>query len=152
MTTHTALCTDDTVSVASGHYLQSKKRPKHIGYYIAMYQYAIKLVAERAPNASNTLLKLLATVEHENQLYFHSGNAATRFNMSRSSILDHFEELKVAGAIIPDPKEAGRKRGIVLWRICPWLAWRGKPELMREYVNALPEGHPFLDYQTPEGE
>ena len=149
MATHTALDTNDTVTTAKGHFLKHLKYLKPLGFYISMYQFAIEKIAVAAPNAGNTLLRLLARVENENQIYFHAAQMAEIFKMPRSTLMNHFNELVRAGAIVPDPKQEKQERGIVLWRVCPMLAWRGKPEAMREYLAALPSEHPFWQFVEP---
>lgn len=111
------------------------------------YKYALDKVGREAPHAAATLLRLIALVEQENLLYFHGTDTAALLNIPRTTLEAHFSKLKEIGAIVPDPKQEKRNRGIVLWRICPFLAWVGTGEKLREYINTLPPEHPFLDWR-----
>jgi hypothetical protein len=122
---------------------------KHLGSFIMAYQYALEKVGKEAPHTGNTLLRLLARVEQENQLFFHSPTLSAELNIPRTTLENHFRKLLEIGAIVPDPKQENNSRGIVLWRVCPYLVWSGTGEKMRDYLASLPATHPFHSFQDP---
>jgi hypothetical protein len=146
---HSSLLANDTCSVPSKHKLRVVSKLAYLGSFIMAYQYALEKVGKEAPHTGNTLLRLLARVEQENQLFFHSPTLSAELNIPRTTLENHFRKLLEIGAIVPDPKQENNSRGIVLWRVCPYLVWSGTGEKMRDYLASLPATHPFHSFQDP---
>jgi hypothetical protein len=152
MGNHTKLESGDSISLNRTQRLRVETRNQSLGAFSVYYQYALDLAARRAPYAAATLARLLARVEQENILYFHLSSGAAELGLPLPTLRDHFEQLRHVGIIVPDPREERKKRGVVLWRICPYLAWRGTQEAKVKYINSLSKAHPFHDYAEPESE
>lgn len=152
MSTHTHLTSGDTASVAPGSRIKVTSSLAYLGGFSMIYKHAQDMVGRLAPHAASTLLRLLARVERENQLFFSVSDYAAILDIPKTTLEDHFSSLRKIGAIVPDPKQAHRKRGIVLWRVCPFLVWVGSGEGLRKYLQDLPKDHVFFNFQEPVGD
>jgi hypothetical protein len=150
---------DDLVTLCSTchkkeHRLQATLSEGHGGFYglgrfFIWSQFAMERVGKETPHAAGTLLRLLARVERENQLYFHSVEFANQLGIPRTTLENHFNQLRELGVVVPDPKQETRNRGIVLWRLCPFLVWVGTADALRAYLKTLRKDHPFFSFQEP---
>ena len=146
MPSHTHLSGGDTISVGSRSKLRVTRKLSYLGKFGMLYQYAAHKVGTEAPHAGATLFLLLSRITHENQLYFNSAELSPQLGVKKATLENHFHQLRAIGAIVPDPIQEHRKRGIVLWRVCPFLAWVGSGDSMRDYLQTLPEDHPFFSF------
>jgi hypothetical protein len=150
MGNHTQLSVGDTASVQSGHKIRITAKSTNRGKFNMGFSYAQDLIAQKAPNATSTLFRLIARVERENQVYFSLSQHAKEFGVPRTTLEGHLARLREVGVVVPDPKQEERKRGIVLWRICPFLVWTESREAMEKYLKGLPKDHPFFRFADPE--
>ena len=150
MSTHTHLNDGDTATVDRKSKIKIQAALTRLGQFNMIHSYAQEKVAVEAPHATTTLLRLLARVELENQLYFSATQFSRLLNIPRSTLESHFNQLRELGVIVPDPKQEDRARGIVLWRVCPFLVWVGTGDNMRKYLKTLPPDHSFFNYLDPE--
>ena len=56
--------------------------------------------------------------------------------------------IRDAGLLEPDPKDKD-SHFVSLWRICPFLAWKGTGDALRNYLDKLPEDHVWFNYREP---
>ncbi len=114
------------------------------------YQYALRKAFDQAGEAMLTIGKMLTEVTVENQLFINQSVMARNFGVSRVTFIRHLNKAKKLGLIEPDPKEGGASQNIHLWRICPFLVWRGDRASLTAYLDTLPKDHVwFTEWQAP---
>lgn len=114
-----------------------------------VYDYALLRAYELGAEAMLTIGPLIAMVKTENQVIFQSAALAKQLRMSKATIDRHIARARKIGLIEPDPLEANITRGIRIWRLCPFLAWKGSAESQRTYIKQLPPDHIFFSFQQP---
>jgi DNA-binding transcriptional ArsR family regulator len=149
---HTHLLGGDYATIEQGHKIKVQKTLSRLGAFGMHYNYAIDQACQRTAEAFTTVGRLMARVEKENQLFFRPSALANELGMSRMTLERHLIKIKEANLLVPDDREKDMKRGIHLWRICPFLMWRGTPEALRDYISDLPPDHVFFEYEDPASE
>ena len=108
------------------------------------YDYAMRKAYDELGEAMLTIGKLLTKVNTGNQIYFRKNVIATEFNITKATLYRHFNKAKELGLVEPDPEEEGALRDIRVWRICPFLVWKGDCNSLTKYLAALPHNHVWL--------
>lgn len=148
-TLHAHLTVGDTVSHGAGQKLRVEKNQPYIGDFKLVFNHARIRAAREAREALPTLDIIGALVERDNFVRFRPGQLAKFLDASIPTVERHLAKLKKLGLIEPDELEADKKFGIISWRICPYLSWKGKTDAMKAYLQALPEQHPWRIYNNP---
>lgn len=146
---HSSLQIDDTFSLPASAMARVIQRVEYMGDWSASYSYAQERAGDLLRESASTLMRISARVEHENQVIFTPTQLAKALRISGATMHAHLAKLREAGVLIPDPKEPEDARSYRVWRVCPFLAWRGSGKKMVEYVKGLPSDHPFLAYIDP---
>lgn len=121
-----------------------------LGYFFMTYQYALRKAYDLAGEAMLTIGRLCTEVRSENQLFISQSKMAKDFGVSRVTFIRHLNKARELGLIEPDPQEGDAIRNIHLWRICPFLVWRGDRSSLTAYLASLPKDHVWLtDWQSP---
>lgn len=108
------------------------------------YNYAFRKAIDSLGEAFITVAKLLAEVKIENQIFIRQSVMAKDFDISRVTFIRHLNRAREIGLIEPDPKEGDAQHNIHLWRICPFLVWRGERAALDRYLATLPKDHIWL--------
>ena len=126
------------------------QRHPYSGVFHMSRSYALHTARKLSGGALPTLVELIALVRDENQVFIRPAELAHEMEMHRATIDRHLAKIKELGILVPDPREAATKRGITLWRLCPFLVWRGKQVEYHTYLKTIPVNHPWWQYQEPE--
>lgn len=97
-----------------------------------------------AGEAMLTIGRLLTEVKNENQIFIKQSVMAKNFGISRVTLIRHINKAKEIGLIEPDSQEGGATHNIHMWRICPFLVWKGDRASLNSYLAGLPEDHVWL--------
>lgn len=144
MSTRYALTQGDKALVPNNCYIQVHRRYQNLGLFYMSYAYASRRAFDLAGEAMLTIGRLLTEVKDENQIFIRQSVMAKEFGISRVTFIRHFNRARELGIIEPDPKEGGAQRNIHLWRICPFLVWKGDRASLNAYLESLPKDHVWL--------
>lgn len=134
----------DRAYVPNNCYVSIQRRHSNLGAFSMHYDYALRKVADELGEAALTIVKLLTKVKVENQVYIRQSALARDFGISRVTLIRHLNKAKELGIIEPDPEEGGAIHNIHVWRICPFLTWKGDRNSLNKYLAALPPNHVWL--------
>lgn len=143
-TVHHALSLGDKAFIPDDCFVQVKKRHNFMGHFHMSYDFALAKAVTETGEALPTLIRLFTYVKSENQVFVKQSAMAKEFGISRLTFIRHFNRLKELNIVKPDPREGDAIRNIHLWRICPFLIWKGDRAELNAYLNSLPENHPWL--------
>ena len=134
----------DRIHVSEGCYLQAQRRYENIGSFHMSYDYALRKAYDLAGEAMLTIGRLFTEVKSENQIFIRQSVMAKNFGISRATFIRHINRAKELGLLEPDPNEGGATHNIHLWRICPFLVWKGDRTSLNTYLASLPRDHVWL--------
>lgn len=139
-----ALLQGDKAHVPTDCYIQVQRRYQNLGQFHMSYDYALRKAYDTAGEAMMTIGRLLTEVKTENQVFIRQSVMARDFGISRVTLIRHLNRAKELGILEPDPKEGGAQHNIHLWRICPFLVWKGDRASLNAYLASLPKDHVWL--------
>lgn len=139
----------DLVTVCNTCHQKIHDKPvqvKHtnLGKFHMSYNYTLRKAIDLSGEAFITIAKLITEVENENQIFIKQSVMAKQFGISRFTFMRHLNRAKELGLIEPDPKEGDSTQAIHLWRICPFLVWKGDRNALDRYIATLPKDHAWL--------
>lgn len=134
----------DRAYVPNNCYVSIQRRHSNLGAFSMHYDYAVRKAYDELGEAMLTIGKLLTKVKVENQVHIRQSVMARDFGISRVTFIRHFNKAKELGLVEPDPEEEGALRDIRVWRICPFLVWKGDRNSLTKYLAALPHDHVWL--------
>lgn len=143
---HSQLNNGDSVSHAPGEKLVVCPKRIYLGDYALMFLSATDKATREAYEATPTLDILKSRVEHGNLVRIRSSQIAQILGVSEQTVERHLKKLRNLGLIVPDSVDANRVRSISNWRICPYIAWKGKIEVLAAYLKTLPKDHKWHEY------
>jgi len=108
------------------------------------YDFASRKAFDELGEAMLTIGKLLTKVKTENQVLIRQSAMAEDFGISRVTLIRHLNRAKELGVLEPDPEEGNALRNIRVWRICPFLVWKGDRASLTRYLATLPPNHVWL--------
>ena len=142
----------DKVHVPNNSYIQIQRQYKNLGRFFMTYDYALRKAYDEAGEAMMTIGRLLTEVKIENQVFIRQSVLAKDFGVSRVTFIRHLNKARELGIIEPDPREGNAKHNIHLWRICPFLVWKGDRHSLNTYLGKLPKNHIWLTKWLESGE
>lgn len=144
MSSRYTLSQGDKAHVSSGCFIKVQRHYEKLGEFHMSYNYAFRKAIDSLGEAFITVAKLLAEVKIENQIFIRQSVMAKDFDISRVTFIRHLNRAREIGLIEPDPKEGDAQHNIHLWRICPFLVWRGERAALDRYLATLPKDHIWL--------
>jgi hypothetical protein len=119
-----------------------------IGGLILASRSALAKATKEVYRATPVLLIAIENILYDNVTYIRSSVIANSVKKSRATIAKHVKALQELSIIQPDDNDI--LRGILQWRICPFLGWKGKVSKLHTYLKTLPKDHPWFDYNVTE--
>ena len=144
MAIHYSIKENESFSVPIDCIAKVIRKTKYMGNFTAVYHYAQRKARKTLNEAMNTFVWLETLVEDGNKIIFHPNKLAEELELTRSTVYNHLAKIQEAGLIVPDSREEFKTRGVVVWRICPFLVWRGERAALDRYLATLPKDHIWL--------
>lgn len=144
------LAEGDNATIDKGKRIQIRGAYYHIGEFAVIYNYGFDKASRACDEAAVTLNAIVARVEHPNKVFIRAPHLVRLLGKSRSTIERHLAKIRELHIIRPDAVEEERSSGKVVWRICPFIVWKGKNEELRLYEKSLPDDDPWFTYKEPE--
>ena len=138
----------ETVEPKRGNRLQSVPKNIFLGDYKLVFDTARLRAARETREAAATLDAICSFVEKENFVRIRPTKLAKALGLSVPTVERHLAKLKSLKLLEADPLESDKKIGILCWRVCPYLSWKGSNESLDRYMKALPKEHYWLTYNT----
>lgn len=130
-----------TLEVVINEKLYVRSKGIYLGKFLVVFSAATIRVVKEAREALPTLMVLVANVERENLARVRANLIAHTIGVSLATVYRQLKELQQTGIIEPDPAEGEKPRAVFNWRICPYVAWKGKVEDIPHYLKTLPNNH-----------
>jgi hypothetical protein len=140
----------DSATIDKGKRIQVRGAYHHIGDFAVIYNYGFDKASRACDEAAVTLNAIVARVEHPNKVYIRAAHLVRLLGKSRSTIERHLAKIRELHIIRPDAVDENLTSGKVVWRICPFIVWKGKNEELRAYERTLPLDDPWFDYKEQE--
>lgn len=121
-----------------------------VGSSILVVKSALAKATKEVYRAAPVLLIAIENISYDNVTYMRSSLIANNVGVSKTTISKHIKTLRESGIIQPDDNENNIPRSVMLWRICPFLGWKGKVSKLHAYLKTLPPEHPWFDYNVTE--
>ena len=146
---HTNVSSGDSVSHGPNEKFYVKQKGPYLGVFVLMFSDAALRIATEAKEALPVLMVLVAKVESPNLSRVRATLIAHTLNVSLATVYRQLKQLQQAGIIEPDPAEGDKPQAVFNWRICPYVAWKGKTEDIPHYLKQLPENHKWRSFLMP---
>lgn len=146
--THINVSNGCSVSHGPNEKFYVKAKGPYLGTFMLMFNEAALRIAKEAKEALPTLMVLVSKVEPPNLSRVRATLIAHTLGISLATVYRQLKQLQQAGIIEPDPAEGDKPRAVFNWRICPYVAWRGKTEDIPHYLKQLSENHKWKSFIT----